>query len=488
MNSQNPNITWIAVVIIVVGIAAVVLLTLQSPPAEPEPLPTRVVVPTSATTPTPTTEPTETPVPTVALPTPTFTPVPLELPAVEPPSGGNVYMLTPTRADVVGWVRQIDDNTNHLGDYNIYAGIYDSNVHLGAMQFDLSSIPPGTPILHADLTLMGLSDEFLGAGGIWSVEMLEPWMNQEWSQVGFHALVTNYNVLGPLLEPVTAEALGRGKPNTFFFPPQALPLLEAELYRGAVAFRVIGPVTGENNLFSWDSGFGAGSLAQPPLLRIIAGAPPDVAPPSPTPKFVIITPETENIVERAAAALTMTAEATPYVGEETPTPTPTFTPMPPNWVTPVIITNTPVPENSATAEWQIVVATAQALVMGTPTPFPVNLWTATPTPGPTATSDIILFSDLTPTPTPTATPEEIPPVLDGKILFLSNRFGEKEGSLMVMNADGSDVAIWAAGSDGWVYRQARAGQDFSPDGLYQVVVSDRQLDTEAKNLLGNPPG
>lgn len=539
MYNQNGLTNWLAIGVILVGIIAVIVMTLQSPTAEVEPLPTRAAAaPSPTATPTPSPTPTDTPIPTVALPTPTPTPIPLDLPLLDLPADGQVFRLTPLQANDVGWLREFDTRDNHLGDFNIYAGIYDDNIHLGAIRFDLSSIAPGTPILHADITLVGLEAEFLaseanashnaaslndtgqedarqedapqnevpqieapqnearqedaGAGNrtLWNVELLEPWMTAEWDQLDFETLDRTYNVAAPLLYPRAAAELGHMEQTTFFFSPAALALLEARLYQGDVAFRVVGPTTAQDNLFSWDSGFGAGSLGNRPLLRLVTGPSPEAPPPSPTPQYVIITPDPRDIVARAAAAQTATAQAaaqvTPYTGEETPTPTPTATPYPPNWVTPVIVTNTPEPENVATAAWQQQVATAQAVVMGTPTPFPVNMWTATPSPGPTATRDVILYAELTATPTPTPTPQEIPPVLRGKILFLSNRFGDSDGDLMVMDGDGSNVSIWAAGGDSWVYRQARLHEDVAPDGSSRVIVSDRRLDTEAQNLLANP--
>ncbi len=478
MNNQNSLVTWLAIGVIALGIAAIIAMTMQPAP-EPIALPTKI-----PGTPTPTpTIPTATPtaVPTVALPTPTFTPVPLNLPAIAAPPGGTIHLLTPAYAGAVGWVRSGDDQPNHLGDFNIYAGIYEGRQHIGAIQFDLSGIAPGTPILHADLTLMGLSDEFLAAGGAWTVELLEPWLDADWGKRDFHWLSRPDSAATSLIFPAAPADLGRAKPNTFFFTPEGLPLLEARLYSGAASFRILGPEEGEDNLFAWDAGFGAGSLARPPLLRVVAGAAPDLPPPSPTPKLVIVPPAAgENLLALAAERMTATAQATPYTGLDTPTPSATPTPLPPNWVTPVIITNTPAPENAATAAWQEQVATAQAIVLGTPTPLPVNLWTATPTnppPPPTPTPDLVLYSDLTATPTPTVTPTGIPPVLRGKILFLSDRLGNPKGDLMVMDPDGGNVAVWAAGSQDWVYRQAKAGQDRSPDGRFQVVVSEYRIDS-----------
>lgn len=477
MNNQNSLVTWLAIAVIGLGIVAIVAMTLQSTP-EPAALPTKVPGTPTLTPTIPTATPTV--IPTVALPTPTATPIPLKLPAIEPPPGGEIYLIQPAYAGAAGWARSGDGQPNHFGDFNVYAGIYDGLQHVGAVQFDLSRIAPGTPILHADLTLMGLSDEFLGTDGTWTAELLEPWLDEGWGTHDYHWLSRPDSGAAVLLFPVTPADLARGQANTFFFAPEGLALLEARLYTGAASFRVLGPNEGGNNLFAWDSGFGAGSLARPPLLRIVAGPAPESPPPSPTPELVIVPPaEGENLLAMAAERLTATAQATPYVGAETPTPTATPTPLPPNWVTPVIITNTPTPENVATAAWRDQVATAQAVVLGTPTPLPVNVWTATPTDEPppaTATPDLILYSDLTATPTPTVTPTGIPPVLRGKILFLSDRLGSKDGDLMVMDPDGSNVALWAAGSQDWIYRQAKAGQDMSPDGRYQVVVSEFRID------------
>ncbi|GIV76540.1 MAG: hypothetical protein KatS3mg050_0934 [Litorilinea sp.] len=484
MDHRQSLITWLAMGVIALGIAAIVAITLQTPSA-PVAVPTRPV-PTKATlaaappAPLPADTPTATPTPP---PTPTPLPPP-RLPEVPPPAGGQIYLLTPVAPGYVGWVRSQDDKPNHFGDYNIYAGIFDGRVHVGAILFDLSAIPPGSPIVHADLTLTGLSDEWLGQGGTWSVQLLTRWMDGEWASRDFHWLSRDDSVAATLLFPLTPADLGRGRANTFFFPPETLPLLEARLYQGTVSLRVVGPEQGANNLFAWDSGFGAGSLGRPPLLRIVAGPAPATPPPSPTPDYVIITPPAwGDVLALAAATLTATAQEPPYTGSGTPTATPTATPLPPNWVTPVIVTNTPTPENAATAVYRAQVATAQAIVFGTPTPLPVNIWTATPSPGPSPTRDLIPFDELTATPTPTATPTGLPEVLRGKILFLSDRTGNEKGTLMVMNPDGSGVAVWTGGNAAWIYQQARAGQDLSPDGRYQVVVSNFQLDNVATNRL-----
>ena len=367
---------------------------------------------------------------------------------------------------------------NHLGDYNIFAGIYNGDVHVGAVQFDLSSVSPGTPIVYADITITGLSDEFVGGDAAWGVDLLQPWLSSGWQERNFHWFERADSVaasLTPLQQPLE---LSVGAGNTFVFTPEGLGLLQARLFEGQAAVRVTGPQEGADNLYGWDSGFGARSFGRAPLLRLVTGPPPDVPPPTPTPDLVIITPVPQDaqLLAMAEERLTATAQATPYVGDETPTATSTATEQPPNWVTPMIIVNTPQPEDQATAQWQAQIATAQAIVHGTATPLPPNAWTATPTPlppGPTPTPQLVAYDLLTATPTTTATPGALPEILRGKILFFSDRSGGSK--LMVMDPDGSNVAVWAAGSDAWVYEQAKLEEDVSPNGRFRAVVSSEQI-------------
>jgi hypothetical protein len=421
-------------------------------------------------------EPTATPAPS-ATPAPALPPV--ELPEVPVPAGGQVYMLTPAAPGAAGWARDHDDVVNHLGDYNIYAGFFEGNTHVGVIQFDLSSVPPGAPIIHADLTLTGLSADWLGADGSWTVQLMQPWIDEGWGERDFHWFSRPDSGAATLVFSLAPGDLHVGESNTVFFTPEGLPLLEARLYAGKVSFRIVGPKESGNNLFGWDSGYGSRSMGRGPILRIIAGPAPASPPPSPTPDYVVITPipEDEQLVALAEQMMTATAQAVPYTGPETPTPIATATPLPPNWVTPVIIVPTATPENAATAQWVAQVATAQAIVQGTPTQLPPNAWTATPappTPAPTATPMLLAFDQLTATPTATPTPTAIPDLLRGKILFYSDRFGG--ATLMIMNPDGSDVSVWAADAGEWLYQRTKSGADVSPDGRFRVIVSDNQLD------------
>lgn len=505
MNQHYSLAAWLATAVILVGIASLVLLgaqpsstvdgavvSLQNGSTASAPLVQNdllIITDTIAFSTTIDLTPFATSTP---LPTPTPIP-PLLLPEAPAPEGGEVYLLQPTSAEAVGWVQEQDETTNHFGDYNIYAGVFEGRQRIGAIQFDLSTIPPGAPIVYADLTLTGLSDEWLGAEGAWQAELLAPWIDQEWNQRNFHWLARPDSGIAPLTGQASQADVGVGEFNTFFFSPEALNQLAARLYTGQLAVRLIGPNSGSDNLFAWDSGFGARSTGRAPILRVVTSGPaPATPPPSPTPNYVVITltpTDDRALIAQAAERMTATALAPPLAVTNTITATATATPMPPNWVTPVIIVNTAVPENAATAAWQAEVATAEAILQGTATATPPNVWTATstpPPPPPTATPMIVPYSLLTPTPTWTVTPGALPELLHGKILFWSDRTGDE--ALMLMKPDGSDVAVWTGGSDEWIYAQARQNAATSPDGRYQVVVSSEQISNSQLWIIDRTAG
>lgn len=307
------------------------------------------------------------------------------LPALTPPAEGAVHSIAP-EADAVGWAQQGDDVANHLGDYNVYAGVFDGQAHVGLIQFDLSGVAPGAPVLYADLALVGLSDKWLGQGGTWQVDLLEPWLGEGWRARTYGDVAGEEGVALALAQTLAAEELGVGQANLLVLDDEARGILEEQVLSGWASFRVTGPAEGEDNLFAWDSGYGPKSEGWAPVLRLVTGRAPEHPPPTSTPYYVIITstPTPANLVTAAARAGTATAQAT-LVG--------TPTPLPPHWATPVIVAPTSTPANEATAQWHAALGTAQASLYGTPTPWPPNVWTVTPTPTP-------WFLVVTNTPTP----------------------------------------------------------------------------------------
>jgi len=196
--------------------------------------------------------------------------------------------------------------------------------------------------------------------------------------------------------------------------------------------------------------------------------------PTLTPYIVTPVPTPESVL---AAATQVLATRTWIAEHGTPTATPpnmvTATPTP----RPPVVLNTPTPANAATATFEALLAQARAVTTGTPTPLPANAVTATPfptaapvvQPRPTATPILVpLAGDgatafVWPTATPVPTPDRLPDVLAGKILFKSDRLGGTR--YLAMNPDGSDVAL-LTGS--WAYERVAEQESRSPDGRYLV--------------------
>lgn len=352
----------------------------RTPSAIPTATPTR---PPGGTAQVESTQNPSTPVPTALFP---------RLPDLTPPPEGAVHRVV-SAADAAGWVRQGDEVLNHLGDYNVYAGMFDGQAHIGLVQFDVGDVPAGAEVLYADLALVGLSAEWLGEGGTWRVEMLEPWLGESWAQRSYTELSGSQGVAVEVGDALAADELVAGEANLLVFGEEARALLKEQILSGRASFRILGPTSGADNLFAWDSGYGTRSRGWAPVLRIVTGPAPDTPPPTSTPYYVVITgvPTAENVVTAAALASTATAQAALYG---------TATPLPPHWVTPIIVVPTSTPANVATSQWHAAVATAQAVLYGTPTPQPPNVWTATPTP----TRQVIVVTN---TPTPASWAEAV---------------------------------------------------------------------------------
>jgi hypothetical protein len=436
--------------------------------------------------------------------------------APTPVPGGRLLVLTPAAPDA-GWVVSDDesiatsyDPQNHFGDSFLYAGVWAGKVYYAAIQFDLGRIPRGTKVYAASLRLTGLRADQLGerGRGEWRLQFLSSEIDYHWRSHNYEQIqrAATWSTFEP---PLTQEQLGKGQTNLFEFTPEQLALLERRIFEGndefgrQVSFRLEGPTEGNDKLFAWDSGYGPVSQGGTPELFLSLGPPPLESPP---PYYVVITstPTPENIMTAVANSLQMTAEAvrlgtatplppnwvTPVVVTVTPTPGSqataqamnelataialttgvppnmvTATPLPGNWVTPVVVTNTPTPENAATvAYWRAV-----ALTTGTPTPLPANAQTATPLPAAT----------LTPTPSITLG-ESV-----GKIAFLSDRAYHVNANTQlapgetvyprgrplayVVNPDGSELALLP---ERWPYDLALARDAYSADQRFWVYVKD----------------
>jgi hypothetical protein len=272
-------------------------------------------------------------------------------------------MLVP-ETEAVGWATSLD-NRSHFGMPNIHAGFFKGHIYHGALQFDLSTVPPGSTVTYAALDLVGFDEENLSPGGTWQLRLLSPDVDTIWSDLTYEAL-HEATVETTILSALTSADLGHNKVNVFTFDSQSLSVLQRRLTNGVVSFRLDGPTSGQDNLFTWDSGYRSEQILETmPVLHLVF-----IPPPTPEKVVVTSTPTPENIITLAAMAVTAT-EIANTIG--------TYTPVPENWVTPVVVTPQPMPANTATAIFQEAKVTAAAFLYGSATPTPPNVWTATPT-------------------------------------------------------------------------------------------------------------
>ncbi len=524
--------------------------------------------------------------PVVIVPTGTFTPVAAAPPApsdtpeagivaisfgttvpITPVADGRIITISPGKT-AIGWVASDEPRGNHFGDSYMYAGVYNERVYLGAMQFDLSIIPRGAPIVYGEIQLTGLRDDLLARqndqpsrDSAWKLQLLDAEIDRSWGTISYQTLFNARvsQVLNPILG---ADDVGLGQVNTFELTADQLAIIEDKILSDTqprLSFRMEGALTGADDLFAWDTGYGPQSKggkavlilnvgqspATPPpyeyvvitatptpenvmtaaaiAMQVTADAekfgtatplPPNVVTPTPIPNYLVIVPtETPgNLVTATAQAALATARAlttgtatpvptnavtatpvpspsitpTPTVPQyvlitSTPTPASVFaaatlsarltaeaalfgtpTPLPPNWVTPVVATATPRPANAATAQAITQLATAIAVTTGTPTPTPANQILATATP-------VFETISLLPTATPTLSPAEMRPIpasLKGKILFRSDREGDAEAVYVYDPQAGTLGRL----TEPWPYDMARLRDALSADKSVRVFT------------------
>lgn len=196
--------------------------------------------------------------PTATLPRPTATPPPT------PGPEGDVTLQIEGRPADGGWVVSGEARGNHLGDDDIYVGVFDGAVYLGAIQFDLSAVPPDARINWATLFILGRSARYTLPGGAFQVSILDTSSDLAWSSLTYSRLwgAGSVRALPPAL---SGDQLHAGEATFVQFDAQAL----AELKRRSIttrrlSLRLDGPSSGGNNLFSWNSG----ASGPPPVLTI----------------------------------------------------------------------------------------------------------------------------------------------------------------------------------------------------------------------------
>ena len=335
-------------------------------------------------------------------------------------------------------------------DRNLHAGSLQNQVLVSVLQFDLTSLPPGSKILYAALEITGRDRRNIGTTGEWRLEWLDAQISAMLDEATFDA-VAQARALTVLGKPLKPEELAAGVTNRFVFTPDQLKLLEQQLEIGTLTLRLRGPNGQDNNLFTWEAGSG---ITAPTLYLVVVPASFTVITATPTPENVFV----------AATLVTQQTRQAQQAGTPTPLPRAIVTATP-GRTAEVVVTNTPTPANVETATFRAAYATAVAVTTGTFTPLPSHYITATPRPL------MIPIESLTPRPTPTRTPTPrnvmqlasmpIPAEFFNKILFLT---GARHAPIvMAMDPDGRNLALV---TDRSVYDYASARDVVSPDGAY----------------------
>jgi uncharacterized protein YkwD len=241
-------------------------------PTDPPPDPTDGPSPTATDTPV---VPTAT---ATAPPTPERTATSTEVPTIQPQP--SAIEIVPASGDV-GWVKE-GELGNHFGDADTFTGYYQGYIYYGAVQFDLSAIPPDSSITSARLTLSGRDKRYLSpyGNGRWQVAVLEHSADAGWRSHSYNSI--RRAATQSLLRPDLIQGdLDVGRSNTFLFNDDQLWFLrERAASTGKISLRFEGPRAGISNVFSWATGYGGG---EPPRLTVVLGPRGGGDNPAPTP-------------------------------------------------------------------------------------------------------------------------------------------------------------------------------------------------------------
>lgn len=459
------KINSIRILTLIVFIVSVTALMSCAPTTEPMPSAPRQVTPnaraqapttTRATSATPTASPTSTSTPGVVVP-PT------------PPANGISLSLTPDTTQT-GWVVN-KVASSFTPDNNLQVGVLKGQAFTSLVQYNLTSLAPGSQVLYAVLEIWGRNGNNLATGGQWTLDVLDT-QTSNWDNATFDS-IRRVPTLFTIGTPLKSTELGAGTKKTFALSINQLKQLEKQIDCGSITIRLSGPSAGSDNQFVWEASPGTRQATL--HLVVVPGS------------FTVIT-ATPTAVDVFAAATQVVAQTLQARKIGTPTPLPrsiaTATPLPY-----VVWTVAPTAVNPTEAISTAVYETAVAMTTGTPTSVPLNWYTATPLP------IAIPVGSLTPEPSPTPTvapvwppdlaKKPLPAMLYNKIAFLSG--SRSSPTAWIVDPDGKNLAQL---SDRIYYDIAAARDIVSPDGnwlLYNALdKSGRQIVQIWRSNLKSP--
>lgn len=452
-------VLWLGAALLLI-IAAIAIVPLLFPdlvpggvPGAANPTATEIAIiqPTAGNTP----EATTTLLPTSQATNVAIVPTNAPLVIPTPPIDGSQASIVADAA-LTGWFSS-DEASPHYGDDNLHAGTFQGKNLSSVLQFNLRNLPQDTKILFAALELTGRDASRLGSGGEWQLELLENSLDQDWFAATPQDLA-DAKSLGKMGAVLTDGELAVGRVNRFILTDTERQMLEQQFRNGNAVFRLRGPVSSSDNLFTWESG-ASGSALNAPTLHIVFEPG----------KYVIVTntPEPQNVLTAAAYVVRGTDQAK-RLGTPTPFPPGVATATPGGEII-IVPAETGIAQNSETAAARAALATAIARTTGTYTP---------------TQPFVILFPTNTPAviaPAQLATATPIPPDADlltipidyetcncrGRILALSNRYGgDQPTTPIMMEPDGTELGKL---SGNLYYRLALARETYSPDRKRRLI-------------------
>ncbi len=209
--------------------------------------------------------------------------------------------ITP-EADAAGWASDVDGRS-HFDGPGIHVGFFQGKTYVGILRFDLSSVPPGSDIAYAGLEMVGLDGNRLGTGGDWQLSIITSDVDLLWAMPTY-AEFEQAQVNDSAAPTLAAGELAASRANLFVLSPGQRAALARQIPSGTAAFRLDGPNSGEDNLFTWDAGIRLNEeLDTKPILRLVV-----IPPESPPMVIVTSTPTPENVVTAAAVAAQATTD------------------------------------------------------------------------------------------------------------------------------------------------------------------------------------
>ncbi len=446
----------VAGLLLIAAVVAIVILVFPnllpfSNPSGELATPTQVVAlqPTAIPGATSTLLPTNAPTSAQLVPTS----APLIIPT--PPADGQQLSIL-TDAALTGWVASGEDKP-HYGDENLHAGTFQGKNLASVLQFNLRNLPQDTKILFAAIELTGRDGSRLDTSGDWQLDLLENSLTTDWFNATAEQ-IAGAKSLGSIGAPLTASDLGTARLNRFILSDSELELLQQQFKNGNAVFRLRGPSSSQDNLFTWESGASGSAINAPTLhLVYVPGT------------YVVITntPQPTNVLTAAAYVVRGTDQAKRN-GTPTPFPPGVATATPGGEIV-VVDSSTAIPQNQETAIFLAQRATAFARTTGTYTPTPQSVVIQFPTNTP-----VVIPEDRLATATP------IPPDADlasipidyqvcrcqGRIILLSTRYGGEKGSPIMLEPDGTPLGKL---SGDFYYKLALAREPYSPDHTKRLI-------------------